>query len=507
MSEARGRKPMGVWPFAALGILAVVFVLMLVFSRKAPVITSLEPSMAAPGQEVVAHGEYFGRTEREGSLSLAGEIPPPSLIQFWSDQKIVFIVPADAASGLVTVSNSQGTSTGVLFTNTQSIPTVLQAAGAPGQPLLWSVSPPQPQAGQAVTLLGRGFGSGDEAVSLLISTGSGPVFELGARDCLSWSDKTVIFRVPAGAGAATTVRIKTVRGESPSLPLPVSGPVAFMDPRTVTADFRVSLPVSDGQSATLWGPVPEAATGTRWVLSQASPVPVGSYRPLVFSFSPAAAGTRQASYRLSLTTWARSWNGFPAGAAVSGDSPPGDEGPKVFWKPAAAALKALTSRWGLEVSDPWLRIQRIQTGLAAALTLEAGGPRTPARTPAQILASQRAGSDEASSLALALAAQGGISGRLVSGLWLGKDGRLVSRVWAEVWLAGAGWVPWDVVDGGPGTLDNRHFPFDLGTASPVRLVPRSETFGPLAPGTLGVPSGEATGAAAGPASWDVKVGS
>ncbi len=124
MNNPLFKRLLAVWPFLILGTLAVVFALMLTFSRKAPVIVSLEPSMAAPGQTVVLTGDYFGRTEREGSLSLAGEIPPPSLIQTWTDQKIVFTVPEDATSGLVTVSNSQGTSTGVLFTNTETIPTV-----------------------------------------------------------------------------------------------------------------------------------------------------------------------------------------------------------------------------------------------------------------------------------------------------------------------------------------------------------------------------------------------
>jgi len=189
------------WPVLVLALLAVLFVFMLLFSRKAPIISSLEPSMAAPGQQVVVTGDYFGRTEREGSLSLAGEIPPPSLIQSWSDQKIVLVIPEDASSGLVTVSNSQGTSTGVLFTNTSSIPTVLQAAAEPSQPLVWAVLPSQPLPGQVVTLTGRGFGDGDEAVEVEVTTpNQGPVLEVGPAESLLWSGRSVRFRWPGGAG-------------------------------------------------------------------------------------------------------------------------------------------------------------------------------------------------------------------------------------------------------------------------------------------------------------------
>ena len=74
-----------------------------------------EPCHGRPRSDGDHFGDYFGRTEQEGILSLAGEIPPPSLIQSWSDQRIVFVVPEDASSGLVTISNSQGTSKGVLF--------------------------------------------------------------------------------------------------------------------------------------------------------------------------------------------------------------------------------------------------------------------------------------------------------------------------------------------------------------------------------------------------------
>jgi len=455
--------------------LAVVFVLMLVFSRKAPVIATLEPEMAAPGQQVVISGDYFGRTEREGSLSLAGEIPPPSLIQSWTDQRIVFLVPEDASSGLVTVSNSQGTSTGVLFTNTESIPTVLQPAAAQGLPLLLAIVPPQPQAGQTVSLTGRGMGAGESRALVRLTTGPrGPIFDLSPSDCVSWSDRSVSFRWPTGAGAASSVQVVTPRGATAALAVEASSPVVYEDPRTLVVKVQVGLTGPSGLAAVLWGPVPQPLAATAWTLESAQPTPLAGSRPLVFRWAAGASGDRRATYVLNLTTWARRWEGFPAGVSVS-DAPKGDGRPLEWWKPGLTALKPLTAKWGLETPDPWLRVQRIHTGLAGAFQFDpAPAPVKGLGRPAvEVLASRTLNAWEAASLAAVVASQTGIPTRLVTGLWVDPEGSPQPRVWLEAWLAGAGWVPWDPLEGPPGNLDNRHFAFELVPGPLFRLEPRA----------------------------------
>ena len=492
MNDSVSRKILRAWPFLTLALLLIVFILMLTFSRKAPIITSLEPAMAAPGELVEVYGDYFGRTEREGSLSLAGEIPPPSLIQSWSDQKIVFIVPADATSGLVMVSNSQGTSTGVLFTNTESIPTVLQSASPPGEPFLLAIIPPMPQSGQVVTLLGRGFGAGDEAVEVKVTTSQdGPILGIGPKESLSWTDRSVTFRLPAGTGPSSTVQVVTPRGDSGPLSLPVIGPLTFESPRSLTVEIQAKFKVTSG-AASLWLPVPQRTSGTRWTLLSADPAPLPEVLPPLVRWA-VGTGDRRVVYRLALTTWARGWGDLPALALGASDLPAGDSRPREWWKPAAALLKALTAKWGLETPDPWLRLQRLQTGLAGLQPqVKLGETSRLDRTPAEVLAVPGPSSFEVSSLAVALAAPLGIPGHLVSGLWLSPEGRLLPRTWTEVWLPGAGWIPWDVIDGNPGTLDNRHFAFETALVPPLRREPKSTTFGPPAPFGLGNPAGEAS---------------
>jgi hypothetical protein len=503
MSDLRLRKVLVHWPYLVLGVLVVVFALMLVFSRKAPVIHSLEPPMAAPGEEVTVNGEYFGRTEREGSLSFAGEIPPPSLIKSWSDQKIVFVVPDDASSGLVSVSNSQGTSAGMLLANTVSIPTVLQTAGVPGKPLLWSVLPASVVAGQTVTLMGRGFGTGSDG-AVVVNTG-GPVLEIGPQDCLGWSDRSVTFRVPAGAQAGATVAVRTSTGVSPALDLAATSSLVFAKPRTLAVEFRAKVTVWSSQAVTVWGLVPQPLSGTQWTLDSASPTPLAHSQPLAFSFVPGASGDREVLYKLTLTTWERDWLGLASGQAPAGDAPAGDPAPWTFWKASAPALKVLTAKWGLETPDPWLRLQRLQTGLAASWSdLTRGVFKGQPRTPAQILGSKQADSVEISTLAVALATQAGLPARRVTGLWQNDAHALVPRSWVEVWIPAAGWIPWDVIDGNPGSLDNRHFAFEVGSGAPERLLPRSRVFFPLSPVSLTIPTGEAAGGEGDPvAQWQI----
>lgn len=504
---SRGWQRLGrAWPFWVLGALTAVFVLMLVFSRKAPNIAALQPAMAAPGQTVVISGDYFGRTEQEGILNLAGEIPPPSLIQSWSDQRIVFVVPEDASSGLVTISNSQGTSRGVLFTNTASIPIVLQQPGGPGQPLLWAATPSSPLPGQTVTVNGRGLGLGDEAVVLKVSVPSGgPVLEIGPRESLTWLDGAVSFRWPSGAPVDSTISVTTPRGTSAPFPLGGTSPMIFEAPRTLSVEVRAGLTVPPETNVVLWGAVPSRESGTAWFLESAEPRPLEGGRDPLFRWSSGPGGPQTLRYTLRLTSWTRHWMGLSAGVVPASIDAPTVGGPAGgLWKSASAALKTLTAKWGLETPDPWLRLQRLQTGMAS-LPAQVGPDETPQLTqaPGALLSGVKLNSFEISSLGVALATQAGLTARLVGGLWVSDQG-VVPRTWAEVWIPGAGWVSWDIIDGNPGALDNRHFAFDVRSSAEERLLPRSSPFGPGVPGTLRSASGEFQGSGAEPVvQWQI----
>lgn len=482
------------WPYWTLAVLAVVFVFMLVFSRKAPVIGALEPAMAAPGQTVAVLGEYFGRTEREGSLTIAGEIPPPSLIQSWSDQKIVFTVPEDVSSGIVTVSNSQGVSPGVLFTNTESIPSVLQGTGGAGVPELWSAVPAAAVAGQTVTLLGRRFGAGDEPVGLKLDLGNGgPSLKWSPAQTVSWTDRQIVFRLPAGSGDRTTVQIVTPQGESTAFAVPATGPVVLQEPRSAEVEFQAQV-TGTGAALTLWVPVPDRGTTT--VVSAPSTAVPG--RPLGLAV-PAGNGERTVSATLTLTSWAHRWKGFSAGVAAPSDGPAGSSWAADYLKPAAAALKLLTPKWGLDVPDPFVRLQRLQTGLTATLGAGTAGP---GRSAAAVLVAKTASADELALFAAGLATQTGLAARPIAGLVLDDQGRWQPRTWVQIWIPGAGWVDWDPASSGPGDLDNRHFAFDSGDLQGHPSAGAVRVSG-VVPGTLALASGEGIDASGATVVWRV----
>jgi hypothetical protein len=426
--------------------------------------------MAAPGETVVLLGDYFGRTPREGSLSIAGEIPPPSLIRSWSDQKIVFDIPEDAASGLLTVSNTQGTSQGVLYTNTESIPTVLRNAAAPGTPLIVSLLPSRPVSGQTVTLAGRGFGDGSGGAVRVVT--GGPLISIASRDCVGWSDTAVSFVLPAGVGPDSTARVVTPSGESAPYALLASSPVVYGASASVVIDVHAE--VDSMRPVIVWGPVPQNVD-TVWTASG----------PAWASWS---GGTHELKYRLTLTSWTKTASAPAAGPIPP--APPVDSSFAERWRPAAAALKMLTASWGLDTSDPWLKVQRLQTGLTGFQRQAAARERPElSASPAALLAGKSLNSFETASLAAYLGAQAGLTIRLVSGLVLNGAGTPSPRTWVEVWLPG-GWFPWDPVEGAPGRLDNRHFAFAAGLRTLERRLPRSSVWGAPVPATLGDATGE-----------------
>ena len=498
------------WPFWTLAILLVLFLLMLVFSRKAPSITVIEPSMAVPGDTIVVEGRYFGRSAQEGTLSLSGEIPPPSLIKSWTDKRIEFVVPEDAESGLLTISNSQGTSPGVLFTNTVLIPTVMKLVAPPRVPLLMDASPDQPIAGQWVTLRGRGFGTGDEDVHLLFrQKKSGPEIDFQPSDAAAWTDRQVRFRWPAGAGSKTQLTIVTPRGHSASFPLGTDGPVQGGAVSTIRVLISATFSSAVTPKTILWGSLPQGEAETTWSLVSSSLVPLTSRGNLTFLIPPAASPGKTVQWTLSLTTWAKVWGGFPSGP-VPAQIPPesGDSRSAVLWSSTQATINQWAAAWRLDTSDPWLRVNRLANGLLSMFQPDLSQPQHARLSgdPAERLKGKSLSSYEMATLASAVAAASSLPARVVSGFVVGPTKDAAVRFWVVFWIAGAGWVSWDPAAGTPGTLDQHHFAFETLPVAAQRLLPASQTFGPERLFGLGEPSGEIQSGEPKPTvSWTVKV--
>ncbi|NNM66689.1 MAG: hypothetical protein HKM06_01625 [Spirochaetales bacterium] len=465
-----------VWPFLVLAFLAILFIVILFFSRKSPVITSLSPSMASPGQTIVLTGEYFGRTPQDGTLTLAGGEILPSSIVSWSDKRIEFTVPPDAVSGLLTMSNSQGVSKGILFTNKKLIPLISKPL--PGRSPILEASFPQP----APDLLGLrvdGLPEHSSGSYLDLTPDSGVA--LRVTHFLRWDRRDVVFRLPVGYGSGTTLVVHTAFGNSEPFVLGNLPALELNDPRTRDLHFQVDASVSSGMgNLLLWVALPESdLTGQplKWLDSnqEALPGSQGELRP--FLWENLVGGSQTLSFSVRVTAYHLHWDGVvPAGNA---NFTPAVQslGFGSDWDAVRKAASSLsTSR------DPVVLAKAAYLAVLKHLSASSTskGLEEKPRTPSVVWNSAKASDLEFALMYASLVRSLGLNARLVAG-FLAKHKTALPHVWDEVWIPAVGWIPVDPQLGklasDPmedfGNQGNDHIIWSLGDPGQEKLEPRS----------------------------------
>lgn len=188
------------------------------FRQRPPVIHSVEPEVASPGDIVVLHGENFGEQRNGGTVIIGGVRPTSRDYLDWEAARIRMRVPGDVESGELAVITRQGHSNTVLFTNSQRIPIVLDGPMEPGLPYIDGAWPAQGGIGTPVTIKGFNFG---------LERGGGEVFFTGVDGQLlpcseidydygAWNEQEILVYVPDGATSGK-VLVRTDRGQSNSL--------------------------------------------------------------------------------------------------------------------------------------------------------------------------------------------------------------------------------------------------------------------------------------------------
>jgi hypothetical protein len=206
------------------------------FSSAGPVVSSVSPSTASPGQLVTVRGADFGATQGLGYVTfsdagLAWGTPGDTAtftVDDWSDDAITFTVPTPSGTG-GEWSVVPGTAAAITVTTADggiSDGGTLNISFSSVDPAARSVSPGTASAGQEVTLRGVNFGASRSIGYVTFSDGGTVWGTLGDPAALRidhWSDDAIIVTVPTPSGArgewhvvpgtTATITVTTADGE------------------------------------------------------------------------------------------------------------------------------------------------------------------------------------------------------------------------------------------------------------------------------------------------------
>ncbi len=249
-----------VLPFALFGLFAALLVFGITVQYQPPVVFTVTPDYAAPGDVITIYGRNFGDTRLRSDVIIGSVRPNAAGYVAWSDTEIQVRVPEAAASGLLVVRTEHGRSDGVLFTNRRrqaddgtSDSVARAAARSVGVPIIESVSPERSTVGSLMSVRGRYFGEYRRQGKVFFSWGHtddgeplpdlpdyGVIPQAEGLDFAFWSDREIRVRVPYGAVSGSLYLIGP-RGRSDAAPVEIAEQVGT----TVYGD-RVSYTIAQG---------------------------------------------------------------------------------------------------------------------------------------------------------------------------------------------------------------------------------------------------------------------
>lgn len=488
-------------PIALFLLLLLLFFQVYRRSSIQPVLGSIEPAAALPGEEIVLRGEHFGEPSRESEVLIAGIRPVRSDYLSWSDEEIVLRVPDDVGSGRVVVQNSKGSSNGVLFTNKSHIPLILEGPSEPGAPYISSIEPKNGPVGSLVTIRGMNFGFERQDSQVFFRFFSGAENEKREGedsddtiacspidfDYVSWSDQELKIRVPDGASPGG-VFIRNNRGESNSLYYEVSNPVGKKRyPRLKGYQVAYGVELNQvqsvpGGSMEIWLPGIVQSPAQRNIEGIHEPEPLWKDFNGVMRYHLSDFDT-WFTYRLEQTYW---FDRYSIETDIQERSvPPYDEEKQLYRKytesnsffPLEDSLvKNSARRQSRRSASPYGAAQALYRYLLEKMSYLSGSA---AQNPAEALASGKGDSYDYAMTYVSLCRAAGIPARPVAGFLVFGDKRSRRHYWTEFYLEKFGWVPVDPTLGDGyaagsigqvesprdyyfGNIDNQHISFSRG---------------------------------------------
>lgn len=181
-----------------LGVLLLLFSVTYLLSEKAPVIHSISPNVAKPGEMVQISGKYLKSEMNFDSIFFAGRVISDAYIKEWSSSTIKILVPDLCSSGFVSVKTKLGKSNGILFTNALHIPQQIVKDFSSGYPQIISPDSISGMPGDLVKIKGMRFGAtiNDSHIFLMHDEKIISLTQLDPLAIEMWSDEEIAFRLP-----------------------------------------------------------------------------------------------------------------------------------------------------------------------------------------------------------------------------------------------------------------------------------------------------------------------
>ena len=455
---------------AALLLVAAASFAISRFATPSPRLHALTPQVTTPGRVVSLQGRFFGRERGTSAVSFAGGEPRTSAYRSWSDERIVVVVPASFASGLVRVVTPAGASNGILLTHRDDLPSPVADSRQPGSPpVVREVSPSAAAVGEQITISGAGFGPAPGAVRFTAAAGgeaaarSNPVIESSSVDLdhVRWSDRLIVVRVPAGVRSGE-VSVRNGTGQSAAHEFEVRsevGTVRYLDPRGYAATYAVSIAAAGaagGGELYLWIPAIPETSAQRHLAEpsvnerpiQRDPAGVGLFRfrdPVSGVSREVRSDYRIRRYAIQTAIEPSSVRGYRTDSAfherfTGGDAvvPSGGNLPAIAERAMRGYVNPL---WRARLTFDYV-VARLQPVAAAGARIAPAGAG-PMQVVAAAIDERRAAPYEYALTFSAVARAAGIPARPVAGYLIDDSARAVPHYWAEFFLEDFGWVPVD----------------------------------------------------------------
>ena len=511
---------------AALLLVAAASFAISRFATPSPRLHALTPQVTTPGRVVSLQGRFFGRERGTSAVSFAGGEPRTSAYRSWSDERIVVVVPASFASGLVRVVTPAGASNGILLTHRDDLPRPVAGSPRPGSPpIVSAVSPSAGAVGEQITISGAGFGASPGAVRFTAAAGGegaawpNPVIESSSVDLdhVRWSDRLIVVRVPAGVRSGE-VSVRNGTGQSAAHEFEVRsevGTVRYLDPRGYAAIYAVSIAAAGaagGVDLYLWIPAIPETPAQRHLAEpsvnerpiQRDPAGVGLFRfrdPVSGVSREVRSDYRIRRYAIQTTIEPSSVRGYRTDSAfherfTGGDAvvPSGGNLPAIAERAMRGYVNPL---WRARLTFDYV-VARLQPVAAAGARIAPAGTG-PMQVVAAAIDERRAAPYEYALTFSAVARAAGIPARPVAGYLIDDSARAVPHYWAEFFLEDFGWVPVDpameagaslparsaddaAVDPWFGRLDSRRIVMAKGISDPQPIARARRLQRPEVPG-------------------------